>query len=95
VFATRRASASAVAVVHARRRSDARPSRVTVVAGKALGAAVTRNRAKRRLRAALRAVSVPPGMDLVVVARDGALTADFSVLCERLAAQLERLEAGR
>lgn len=42
--------------------------------------AVDRNRAKRRLREAARQVSVPPGHDIILTARAGALTADFPTL---------------
>ena len=74
-------------VVHAlsRRDEDGRP-RVAVVAGRAVGNAVRRNRAKRRLRAAARQVSLPP-VDLVVDARPATADAPF----ERLPADLERL----
>ena len=38
------------------------------MAGKRVGNAVRRNRAKRRLRAALREVGLPQGEDLIVLA---------------------------
>ncbi|HET6845530.1 MAG TPA: ribonuclease P protein component [Anaerolineales bacterium] len=54
----------------------ARPSelehiRVGVVAGRAVGNAIARNRAKRRLREAVRAVqnTVQPGWDIILIAR--------------------------
>lgn len=46
-------------------------SRIGIVAGRAIGNAVDRNRAKRRLRAIL-AKAIPeivPGMDILVIAR--------------------------
>lgn len=43
-------------------------SRSTVVAGKSVGGAVARNRAKRRLRHAMLTTEAPAGFDLVVVA---------------------------
>lgn len=55
-------------------------SRVAVVAGRRVGSAVARNRAKRRLRACARLDGVPPAMDLVLVARTSALEADFAAL---------------
>lgn len=43
-------------------------TRVGVVAGRKVGNAVQRNRAKRRLREALRRVRLEPGVDYVVIA---------------------------
>lgn len=66
-----------------------------MVAGRRVGGAVVRNRAKRRIRAALQRQGVPSGLDLVVVAKAGASTAPFQVLegeyvrlRDRLVAQL-------
>lgn len=97
VFAARAARRGAVATVHTRTRGDDGPARVTVVAGRKLGGAVTRNRAKRRLRAALAEVRVPNGTDVVVVAREASLTAPFDRLRAELASLLatERAGAGR
>lgn len=85
VLGRRRGRSGACMVVHARWRGDAQPPRATVVAGRKLGGAVQRNRAKRRLRAALREVGAPCGADIVLVARPGALTAPFGRLKEELA----------
>lgn len=64
------------------------PTRAAVVAGRKVGGAVQRNRAKRRLRAALREAAVPEGHDVVVVARARTLDVAFpdlqAVLAERL-----------
>ena len=65
--------------------------RVGFTATKKLGNAVTRNRAKRRLRAAAAAVlplSGKAGHDYVLVARPGTLTRDFASLREDLAAAI-------
>lgn len=74
-------------VVHGRVREDAGPARWTVVAGRKVGGAVARNRAKRRVRAQLRELALPRGVDLVVVAREAAKTVEAGVLGE----ELERL----
>ncbi len=65
-------------------------TRVAVVAGRKVGGAVQRNRAKRRLRAALAGGTLPPGLDVVVVARSGVLTADFTSLQTELAGLVRR-----
>jgi len=91
-FAARRAAGSAVAIVHQRRRCDAEPARFTVVAGKAIGNAVQRNRAKRRLRATAAGLPLQPGCDYVIVARAGALSGSAEDLGSALAAQVRSLE---
>ena len=62
------------------------PTRVGVVASKKVGDAVRRNRAKRRLRSALRLVwpEVSPGWHVVVVATAATVTLDFGDLVETL-----------
>lgn len=76
-------------VVHALGSGNVAPRpRVAVIAGRAIGNAVRRNRAKRRLRAAARTVTLPP-VDVVVDARPAVLDAPF----EHLPADLERLTA--
>ena len=74
-------------VVHARSRPDDGPARCAVIAGRKVGPAVARNRAKRRIRAGLQQSSLPHGMDLVVTARASAVTAPFT----DLRAELDRL----
>jgi ribonuclease P protein component len=86
VFATRSVAHGRAVVAHARDRGDEGAARATVVAGRRVGDAVRRNRAKRRIRAALAGVVVPPGTDLVLVARSEAGTAAFEDLCEQVAA---------
>lgn len=53
--------------------------RIGVSAGKAVGNAVTRNRAKRRMRASLSQLmnNIQPGWDLVFLARKPIIDADF------------------
>lgn len=70
VFRTGKSAHSRYLSVHCLERpGDPSSTRATVVAGRKVGGAVQRNRAKRRLRAALRDVDIPLGMDVVVVAR--------------------------
>ncbi len=66
--------------------------RLAIVAGKRLGKATVRNRARRRLRAAVRALSGPwtDGQDVVVVARRATLTEPFRVLLELVADACQR-----
>jgi ribonuclease P protein component len=94
VFAARRVVHGSALAAHALLRDDAGPARVAVVAGRKVGPAVLRNRAKRRLRAALQQVDLPAGFDLVVVARSGALTEPFPALVEQVAGVITRLHTG-
>jgi ribonuclease P protein component len=87
VLSTRALAHGRAAVVHVRRRGDDRPARWTVVAGRRVGSATRRNRAKRRLRAALRRRALPTGVDLVVVAAPEAVDTAY----EPLERELERL----
>lgn len=64
--------------------------RLTTVASKRVGNAIVRNRAKRLLREAARAVSWAPGHDVVLVAR----TATATAALDALVAELERLGRG-
>lgn len=80
VFAARAVAHGPAMAVHARRRSDDGPGRATVIAGRKVGDAVRRNRAKRRLRSALHQTVPPRGLDVVVVGRSAALTANFPAL---------------
>jgi len=58
--------------VGAWRRGDCGPTRVAFVAGRRVGKAVRRNRARRRVREAYRLLGerVRPGADVVLVARE-------------------------
>ena len=57
-----------------------------VVAGKKVGSAVARNRAKRRLRAAASRCELKPNTVYVLVAERGVLTAEFSRLVDWISA---------
>lgn len=84
-------------VLQARRRSgDGGDStaRFGFTATKALGNAVKRNRARRRLREAVRRVAggnARAGFDYVLIAREGALTLDFAVIVEDLRTAFTRV----
>ena len=56
--------------------------RIGIAAGKSVGKAVERNRAKRRLRAclAIRLQYLQPGWDLVFLARSGITRSDYAQL---------------
>lgn len=86
-------------LLQARRRGDDDPFRVGYTCSRKLGNAVTRNRAKRRLRAVARAVmpqSGRAGWDYVLVGRPGVtVTRDFAALCEDLRLALARVHAPR
>jgi ribonuclease P protein component len=58
-------------------RGDERPPRLAVVASRRVGAAVQRNRAKRLLREAARALAWEDGRDIVLVARPGLASAQL------------------
>ncbi len=66
--------------------------RVGIAASRAVGTAVRRNRARRRLRAALRPLwpSMRPGYDVVITARRPLLEAPWVEVCQALHLVLKR-----
>ena len=76
-------------VVLIARRSEASSVHVGVAAGRSVGNAVHRNRAKRLLRAAMRPILpvIAPGWDLMLIARPGLSSASL----DRIRAALEAL----
>ena len=58
------------------------PAAVGVVAGRSVGGAVVRNRARRRLREAIAQAAPPQGTDLVVVATREVTEAPFRQVVE-------------
>lgn len=66
--------------------------RIGVTASQAVGGAVERNRAKRRLKACLDALipGITPGWDLVVIARQPIVTAEFLKIQNGLARLLKQ-----
>jgi ribonuclease P protein component len=83
VLRSRRQRAGAFVVLHVRETGEAR-TRLTVLASRRVGNAVTRNRAKRVLRAAASTVAWAPGADIVLVARARAADAGSVRVAEEL-----------
>lgn len=73
------------------------PTRVGIVTTKALGGAVVRNRARRRIRAALDRLALDrrPSVELIVTPRPSAGLVPFADLVSDLAASLGRLDPTR
>ena len=80
-------------VLIARKNEDAQV-RVGVAAGRTVGSAVKRNRAKRLMRAAMQSLisSVAPGWDLVLIARPALVSSDMFEVREALLTLLRRAE---
>lgn len=79
-------------MLRALKRVDAGQCRWTVSASRRVGSAVDRNRAKRRLRAALRQRSPPAGTDVVVIARPTAVTCPFAELLRDVEALIAQVD---
>ena len=85
-------------VLQAHERGDTDPLRVGYTVTKKVGTAVTRNRAKRRLRAAAAEILPSlgkPGYDYVLIGRTGTLTRAWPDLLEDLRAALARVHSAR
>jgi len=67
-------------------------NRYAILAGRGVGGAVQRNRARRRLREALRACSpaLPGGWDLLLIARPGVNRAGWEELREAIGGLLRK-----
>lgn len=88
VFAARCVAGGQHVTAHVLVRADSAPPRVAVVAGRGVGNAVVRNRAKRRVRECLRrGRGVPAGIDVVISSKTSAATAPFA----RLRAEIEQV----
>ena len=84
----RRTRSGPITVIVAPGPSDA--TRLGLVVGRKVGGAVERNRVKRRLRHAMRAVEPPPGIDVVVIGSADAATAPFARLVEGLTMAIQQ-----
>ena len=73
-------------------RTDLDTTRFGLSTGRKLGGAVVRNRARRRLREALRAMApaFQPGWDVLIIARPGIVGADYQVVVGALRRVLDR-----
>lgn len=78
-----------------RRRPEVPPRvKVGVAAGRTVGTAVYRNRAKRLLREAMRTLlpQIKPGIDLILIARPGLTSASLEETRQALLALLQRAQ---
>ena len=65
-------------------RGDDRPARIGYAIRAATGPAVTRNRIKRRLRAAVATLELRPGVDVVISGAEPVAHLDFQILVEKV-----------
>jgi ribonuclease P protein component len=94
VFRTARRAAHPLVIAMAAPTPGGRAAsgRVAYIAGKKLGSAVVRNRAKRLLRAATRQAGGPwPGSDVLLIARPATITASSPEIASAVAAVARRL----
>jgi ribonuclease P protein component len=89
-----RSQARASLVVQVRDRGDDGPARLGLTTTRKLGNAVARNRIRRRLRAAARAVLAPrarAGHDYVLIGRTTTAQASYQALVSDLGKAIEKL----
>jgi ribonuclease P protein component len=94
VAGTRRRWVAPAFVLQAGPRGVASEIGLGFTASRRIGSAVARNRARRRLRAAARAIlpgAAKPGYDYVLVARPAILTCPFNVVLSDLATAFVRV----
>lgn len=79
-------------VVLIKERNQLARTRVGVSTGRSIGGAVSRNRAKRRLREIMRKYihQLEPGWDLIILARKPLLDADWDTLNQAVVDLLQR-----
>ena len=83
-----------VLALRARERGDDAPARFGFAINSRLGGAVVRNRIRRRLRESARRIDAR-GLDVVVIARDGAAQASFQELDRTLTQLFRRIHTRR
>jgi len=83
-----------VLIVLKREKSDHPNVRIGVAAGRSVGTAVSRNRAKRLLREAMRTMipSIASNLDLILIARAGLVTASLEDTRQALQNLLQRAQ---
>lgn len=98
VAGTRRRWVTPAFVLQAGPRGQPTEIGIGFTASRRIGGAVARNRARRRLRAAVRALlpgAAKPGYDYVLVARPAILTCPFNVVLSDLATAFARVVRAR
>ena len=92
VRANRRSWAHPLLIFSLRPRGESAPSRIGIIVGRRVGNAVVRNRVKRRIREAARALypEFRAGYDIVLIARTAAAKASEPELAGALASLLDR-----
>lgn len=73
-------------------RTDLETTRFGMATSRAIGSAVVRNRVRRRIREALRAIgpTIRPGWDVLLIARRGLVEVDYETVVKTLRRQLVR-----
>ena len=66
-------------------------TRYGLTVSRRVGKAVVRNKIKRRLREILKQMNLPPGWDIVIIARNPAAGADYSTLGNSVGISLKRV----
>ena len=91
-YAEGRKASSPAVVAHVLLSGEARPPRIGVSAARGIGSAVQRNRAKRRIREAVRGLDRPlvDGADVMLVASRTAAALEFQELVSSVEAALGR-----